>query len=96
MELDAKREFIGRRIVFLQRGDVALEDFKLRQPRNDELLIKTVSSLISPGTETAFLMALPNTPCVFPNIPDTLTPVLLCLSVAMCRDLRLGIGLRHI
>jgi len=59
----------GKRVVFKDKGLVAVEDFDLKQPASDQLLIGTVSTLISPGTETAFLTALPNTSNVFPQYP---------------------------
>lgn len=65
----AVEELAGKRIAFVGKGKVSIEDFKLRKPENNEVLIETVSTLISPGTETAFLMALPNTPGVFPQYP---------------------------
>jgi len=60
---------IGKRIVFKEKGFVTVEEFDLEQPTPDQILIETVSTLISPGTETAFLLALPNTPGVFPQCP---------------------------
>ena len=69
MKRDVEKEFHSERLVFSQKGEVAVEGFKLRQPDGSDVLIRTVSSLISPGTETAFLMALPNTPCRFPQYP---------------------------
>jgi len=59
----------GRRVVFRSRGVVDVEEFDVSKPNAGQLLIKTVCSLISPGTETAFLMALPNTPKRFPQYP---------------------------
>jgi L-iditol 2-dehydrogenase len=59
----------AKRVVFKSRGVVEVEDFEVDGPRPGHLLVKTVFSLISPGTETAFLMALPNTPGVFPQYP---------------------------
>ncbi len=59
----------GRRVIFKGRGLVDVEDFVLREPSEGEVLIRTVSTLISPGTETAFLMALPNTSQIFPQYP---------------------------
>jgi len=58
-----------KRVVFVRQNQVAVEDFELRQPASGEVLIKSVSTLISPGTEIAFLMALPNTSGVFPQHP---------------------------
>lgn len=69
MSLVVEKELIGKRVVFVRKGEVSVEDFKVRQPENDEILIETISTLISPGTETAFLMALPNTRGVFPQYP---------------------------
>ena len=60
---------VGKRIVFKEAGLVTIEDFPLKKPKTDEVLIETTSTLISPGTETAFLMALPNTPGMFPMYP---------------------------
>jgi len=60
---------IGRRVVFKSVGEVVVEDFKLREPSEDELLVKTEVTAISPGTETAFLMGLPNTPRKYPMYP---------------------------
>lgn len=59
----------AKRVVFKSKGVVEVEDFDVGKPQPDHLLVKTVCSLISPGTETAFLMALPNTPGVFPQYP---------------------------
>jgi len=58
-----------KRVVFVRQNQVAVEDFELRKLASGEVLIKSVSTLISPGTETAFLMALPNTSGVFPQYP---------------------------
>jgi len=60
---------IGERVVFKEAGRVTIEDFPVRKPDAGEVLIETVSTLISPGTETAYLMALPNTPRNFPIYP---------------------------
>ena len=60
---------VGKRIVFKEAGLVTIEDFPLKKPKTDEVLIETTSTLISPGTETAFLMALPNTSGMFPMYP---------------------------
>ena len=62
-------EVIGKRIVFREAGKVEIEEFSLRKPEANEVLVETVCTLISPGTETAFLMALPNTPKRFPRYP---------------------------
>jgi len=57
------------RIVWPEKGRVALEPFELAKPGDDEVLIETEYSLISPGTELAFLNALPNTPGLYPQYP---------------------------
>jgi 2-desacetyl-2-hydroxyethyl bacteriochlorophyllide A dehydrogenase len=59
----------GKRVVFRDRGLVEIEDFNVVEPGSKQLLIESVCTLISPGTETAFLMALPNTPGKFPMYP---------------------------
>lgn len=59
----------GRRVVFRGRGLVDVEDFEIPEPGPGQVLVETVCSLISPGTETAFLQALPNTPGRFPMYP---------------------------
>jgi len=59
-------EVVGKRIVFKEAGRVAIEEFTLDKPKPGEVIVETVCSLISPGTETAFLLALPNTPRMFP------------------------------
>jgi len=58
-----------RRVVFKAKDVVAVESFNLEQPAQGEVSVKTAASLISTGTETAFLKALPNTPQKFPQYP---------------------------
>jgi len=60
---------VGKRIVFKKPGQVAIEEFSLRKPKAGEVTVETVCTLISPGTETAFLLALPNTSKKFPMYP---------------------------
>ncbi|RJS84276.1 hypothetical protein CW702_02715, partial [Candidatus Bathyarchaeota archaeon] len=59
----------GKRIVFRSAEKVEVEEFSVRRPETNEVLIRTLKTLISPGTERAFLKALPNTPRVFPQYP---------------------------
>ena len=59
----------GKRVVFKEKGLVEVADFEIKEPEQSQILIKTASSLISSGTETAFLMALPNTTGRFPMYP---------------------------
>jgi len=69
MKKDPQVGLQGKTVIFHRKGEVGIEDFKPRQPEDREVLIKTVSTLVSPGTETAFLMALPNTTSKFPQYP---------------------------
>ncbi|MEA3344855.1 MAG: zinc-binding alcohol dehydrogenase [Chloroflexota bacterium] len=57
------------RVVWPDRCEVGLEEFQLREPDEGEVVIETEYSLISPGTELAFLKALPNTSQRFPQYP---------------------------
>lgn len=57
------------RVVWPDKGKVALEEFQLGDPGRGEVVIETEYTLISPGTELAFLKALPNTPRRFPQYP---------------------------
>ena len=41
----------GKRVIFKERGKVIIEDFEMRELKDDEVLIKTVSSLISSGAD---------------------------------------------
>lgn len=59
----------GKRIVFPRASEVDIEDFRMPGPQSRQVLVETVNSLISPGTETAWLNALPNTPMTFPQYP---------------------------
>jgi len=59
----------GTRLVWLSKEKVSLENYKVRIPEKGEVLIKSLVSLISPGTERAFLKALPNTVQKFPFYP---------------------------
>jgi len=59
----------GKRVVFKAKGRVEIEDYALKEPEANQVLVETVFTLISSGTETAFLMALPNTPSTFPMYP---------------------------
>ena len=53
-------------MVFESMGRVAVEEFEVEEPGEGELLVKTICTAISPGTETAFLLGLPNTPRKYP------------------------------
>jgi L-iditol 2-dehydrogenase len=51
----------GRRIRFTGKGQVAIESFEVERPAPDEILVETLYSAISPGTERAHLLAEVNT-----------------------------------
>lgn len=57
------------RVVWPDEGQIELEEFQLGELHGDEVLIETQYTLISPGTELAFLKALPNTSQRFPQYP---------------------------
>lgn len=59
----------SERVVFVERGVARLEEFALPQPGEDELLLRTRASLISPGTERAFFLGMPNTSQQYPQHP---------------------------
>ena len=59
----------ARRVVWPERGRVELEEFEVGSPSEGEVLVENEFTLISPGTERAFLLALPNTPGKFPQRP---------------------------
>jgi len=59
----------GKRVVFAEKGLVKLEEFQLKELEPDQALIKSASTLISSGTEGAFLLAMPNTSQSFPQYP---------------------------
>jgi L-iditol 2-dehydrogenase len=60
---------MGKRIVFPRASEVEIEDFEIPKPQDHQVLVETINSLISPGTETAWLNAFPNTPMKFPQHP---------------------------
>ena len=51
----------AKRVVFTAPGQVALEPFEPGEPDEGQILIETLYSAISPGTERAHLLAEPNT-----------------------------------
>lgn len=58
-----------KRIVFKERNRVELEEYDLGRPKEGEVLIQTLYSAISPGTELAVLKGLPNTSGNYPFYP---------------------------
>ena len=57
------------RVVWRERNTVSLEEFRLETPGARQVLVQTRLSLVSTGTERAFLGAQPNTPGRFPQYP---------------------------
>ena len=56
-------------VVWPEKGKVELERFQLGEPGEREVVIETEYTLISPGTELAWLNGLPNTSQRFPQYP---------------------------
>jgi 2-desacetyl-2-hydroxyethyl bacteriochlorophyllide A dehydrogenase len=59
----------GHRATVIQHGTVIVEPFDVPAPAAGEVLIATTTSLISPGTERAFFLGLPNTNAPYPLYP---------------------------
>ena len=59
----------GHRVVVTAAGEVALQPFDLPEPAANQALLRTRLSLISPGTERAFFLNLPNTGAAMPLYP---------------------------
>ncbi len=57
------------RIVAPERNKVTLESFTLSPPKATEVLVETLYTTISPGTELAWLQHQPSTPGVYPWYP---------------------------
>lgn len=59
----------GKRVVWPERAKVDIEEFEIPSLNDDEVLVESECTLISPGTERAFLLGLPNTRGGFPARP---------------------------
>ena len=59
----------GQRVVWPSRAKVEIEEFEFPSLGNNEILVATECSLISPGTERAFLLGLPNAQGRYPSYP---------------------------
>ncbi|PJF40947.1 MAG: alcohol dehydrogenase [Phototrophicales bacterium] len=59
----------GIRAVVRQPGAIELEAFDVPTPKPDEVLLRTRTTLISPGTERAFFLAMSNTSASYPLYP---------------------------
>lgn len=59
----------AQRVVWPSRAKVEVETFALPPMGDDEVLVATACTLISPGTERAFLLGLPNAQGRYPSRP---------------------------
>lgn len=57
------------RVIWTKPAKVVMEEWEVPEVADKQVLIKTRFTLISPGTERAFLLHLPNTPATFPQYP---------------------------
>ena len=64
---DAKRE--GMRVCWPEHGRAELGPFSVPDPKPGEVLVRSEMTLISPGTERAFFLGLPNAQSRFPCYP---------------------------
>ncbi len=60
---------IGHRVVIVKPSQIELESYDPPSLKDNEVLLRTQVSLISPGTERAFFLALPNTNAKYPLYP---------------------------
>ena len=59
----------AQRVIWPSRAKVEVETFALPTVGDDEVLVATECTLISPGTERAFLLGLPNAQGKYPSRP---------------------------
>ena len=59
----------GQRVVWPSRAKVEIEDFDVPSVGSNQILVATECTLISPGTERAFLLGLPNAQGSYPSRP---------------------------
>lgn len=60
---------MGYRATVVRQGVVELQAFDPPQPLPGQILVRTTTTLISPGTERAFFLSLPNTAANYPLYP---------------------------
>ncbi|MBI4023898.1 MAG: zinc-binding alcohol dehydrogenase [Verrucomicrobia bacterium] len=58
----------SHRVVWVRKGVAEAQPFEVPSPGEGQALVRTSFSLISPGTERAFFLGLPNAVCEFPLI----------------------------
>ena len=56
-------------IVALSKGEVRMMDVDITDPKSDEVQVRMAATMISPGTERAHILALPNSNQEFPYVP---------------------------
>ena len=59
----------GRQVIWREKGIAELQPIEVPQPAKDEVLVQSIVSLISPGTERAFFLGAPGAVFKFPNPP---------------------------
>jgi len=69
--LDQRGLVRGLQVEFRQPGQCQLREFEESMPGPGEILIKTVLSAISPGTERAVYLGLDNVPFDYPHVPGS-------------------------
>ncbi len=60
---------VGQRAVVTAAGQVGLESFDPPPPQTGQVLLRALTTLISPGTERAFFLNLDNTNATYPFYP---------------------------
>lgn len=59
----------SHRVMWQQRGVATVEEYETPSPAEGEVLVRSRVTLISPGTERAFFLGLPNAQARFPLCP---------------------------
>ena len=59
----------GYRVTFIKPKVAELRSFELRKPKDNEVMVKVKYTLISAGTEKAYLSGANNTAQKFPTVP---------------------------
>ncbi len=59
----------GYKVVFTQIGQAEIQEFVVKEPKENEVVIKVLYTLISAGTEKAIFRGEVQTGCTFPRVP---------------------------
>ncbi|MCI8622415.1 MAG: zinc-binding alcohol dehydrogenase [Provencibacterium sp.] len=59
----------GIRVLFQAPGKACIQEFEVRAPKSNEVIVRVIYSLISSGTEKAYLSCSNNTAQKFPTVP---------------------------